>query len=115
MPLNHASDACGCQNGKQPKAELYTDALCNKSGHQWHENDGHWQAVPDQAVVVRCQVIVGRAKRCEHEADKHNEVRPALACINEPRQARLSGKKSQSPQSSDKKRHIGGNITEVWD
>src|SRR4029077_19857817 len=51
MPLNHASYAnCG-QNGKQPKAQFYIDALCNQSSHQRHENDGHRQAVPNESLV----------------------------------------------------------------
>ena len=79
VPIDHAGCAEDDERNEQPDSELHADALSQRRRHKGNEADCHGNAVPNEGVIVRVEVVITRAESRERDANEKHEIWPALA------------------------------------
>jgi len=102
---------------QEKQASAQADALGDHGRYERHEDDGHWQAVPHQACVVRCEMVVGRTEGSQQHSAEHERVRPAFAGAGEGAAfSRLRPKEEdQAPDANQGEPQVRCHVAEVRD
>ncbi len=99
-PVDHRGRADEQHRHKQSEAGAHTDAIDHLSCNERHERDRHRQAIPEEPLVVRRQMVVARPERSQRHANKENRIGPALTRGLESRARVERHDSGQSPRQS---------------
>jgi hypothetical protein len=115
IPIHYSSDADEDERRKQVQTPFRVDALCDDGPDQRHEANSHRQAVPNQRLVVRMEVIPRRAEGSERHSGEKCEVGPSLARIEEARPpfGRIAERANHSRQAHQKEERVGNNVEAI--